>query len=64
MPSKARVVEPHAGKSSQKMKEAMHPDVMGELVIDPKTNIQKDFIYLSTLNNHVSLAHQPLNFEA
>lgn len=47
MPSKAGVLLPHTGKSSQKTKETMHPDVSGEPVLDPETNIEKEFIFRS-----------------
>lgn len=43
VPFKAGVLQPHTGKSSQKTKETAHLDVLGEPVLDPKTNIKKQF---------------------
>lgn len=62
VPSKTGVLQPQTGKSSQKTKETMHLGVLGE----PQNKHRKrvSFLDLFSLNNHVSLAHQPRSLEA
>lgn len=66
VPFKAGVLQPHTGKSSRKTKATTHPGVLGETSAGPQNQHKKGFHFqiCPSLNNHVSLAHQPRSFES